>query len=348
MTLLALNTFRKKIAYSPFHFFGLAHPKYAPLTSQCNTLVAEYAWQAFDQASRSDIRAAIADAERALRDALGYSVGPEYVVSEEHAWTGGPIVLNYGKVRALGQRQETLIFDNAPVVFADIDNDGLLETFRITASTTATDATSIIVKSGDREIRPITATIAAGTVTVEGPIWLIVKPELYERPVVVGHDPTDSNTFLGTLSIYQVMTDSTATATFYYRNNALVTQPTLSWYVRDFEKGIIAPYRMCQSTWLDCGLYPTHVRINYLAGDTFSEWETVVTRFALAEMSRRLCDDGNRELARWQRDMTSNNGDAALFQMKYDDASNPFGTRAGHMQAWLKVAARRRQIGIAV
>lgn len=347
MTLLALDTFRKKVGYSPFHFFGLSHPKYAPLTSQCNTLVAEYAWQSKDQASRSDIRQAIADAEGQLRQELGFSIGPEYIERERHAWTGGALVLGRGKVRALGSRQETLI-DTAAVTLVDRDGDGLKETFRIVLPTIETGTDDVMVKAGDHEIRPIAAAWADDTLTIEGPIWLIVKPELYARPATQPIDPTVATNFLETLAVYRVATESDLTATFLHHGTTLATQPRVRWHVQDAEQGIIGLHQSCGSIAAYCGVYPTHVEINYLAGDNLSEWATVVTRFALAEMSRRLCDDGNRELARWQRDMTSNNSDPALFQLRIGDASNSFGTRAGHLQAWAKVAARKRQLGVAI
>lgn len=348
MTLLPLDTFRERIAYSPYHFHQMVHEQYAPLTSQCNTLVPEYAWQSADMASRSDIRTAIVDAERALCAELGYSVGPEYVTAEQHTWTGGPIVLNRSKVRALGSRTETLIAAGAAVTLHDLDGDGLAETFRVSAATTVTDASSIIVKHGADEIRPVTATIADGVVTIEGPIWLIVKPQLYRRPATVALDPTNSDTFLATLDICSVTTDSSATATFYRNGQIVPTQPSLTWQIKDAEKSIIAAWRNCIDTFAWCEGYPTHVQINYLAGDDLINWEMAISAFAVANMSRRLCDDANKDIGRWQRDMTSNFDNVQMLQMRTEDMSNVFGTRLGHLHAWKQVAGQRRQVGLLI
>lgn len=67
-------------------------------------------------------------------------------------------------------------------------------------------------------------------------------------------------------------------------------------------------------------------------------WQTVVARFAAAELARPICgcDDANRELYRWQFDLarTSGAGDEAYGAISPEDLNNPFGTRRGHVYAW--------------
>ena len=58
MNLLPLETLRAAIGYHPFHFWGLANAT-APIRSNCNDALYQYAWQDAQQIGRADMLAAI-------------------------------------------------------------------------------------------------------------------------------------------------------------------------------------------------------------------------------------------------------------------------------------------------
>lgn len=179
--LLPLESFRQILTYNPYHFYGLANDL-APVTSSCNTLVNQHAWQQADQAGRGEMREAIENAEERILSYLGYSVAPRYVeytlpyalYFDERIWRISPmdsrgewisIKFPEGYVQAVGIEQRTLV-DTAPAVynavppdipftdptpappyliFLDANGDGLVDTFEIAVDTTATDASTLAV-----------------------------------------------------------------------------------------------------------------------------------------------------------------------------------------------------------
>ncbi|MCL5998277.1 MAG: hypothetical protein M1546_19825, partial [Chloroflexi bacterium] len=64
--LLPSDEFRRILGFSPYHFWQLADNDKARITSNCNPLVMQYAWQNADAIGRSEILEAIELAERRL------------------------------------------------------------------------------------------------------------------------------------------------------------------------------------------------------------------------------------------------------------------------------------------
>jgi hypothetical protein len=239
--LLPLDSFRQILGYSPYHFWGLAGSS-VPITSACNALVSQYAWQDADGVGRAEIRTAIATAEQRLAEYLGYSPAPHYI-SETLAWPGFvdtalwrygrsgsdgrslALQLSEGQIQAVGTETLTLISNTVPVVSIDADSDGLNDTFVATVATSETDPNRLVVyfASGDRldsapvgpnwRIEPVTITIAGGTATIRGRAWLLVKPVLYEGARTVARDPATATNFVTTLAVYTRTTDMGAQAT---------------------------------------------------------------------------------------------------------------------------------------
>lgn len=123
--------------------------------------------------------------------------------------------------------------------------------------------------------------------------------------------------------------------------------------LRDAGNGIVslgvASYNTATGVWSESSIPacnpPDRAIIRTLSGyplaangqmDPF--WQTIVARFAAAELARPICgcDDANRELYRWQFDLarTSGAGDEAYGAISQEDLNNPFGTRRGHVFAW--------------
>lgn len=238
MNLLPLDSFRKVLGFHPFHFWGLADTTLIPVTSACNHLITQYAWQAEDAAGRADIQEAIEAAETLLRDNLNFAVAPRYTEitrqwptyydarQTRYGITNAnghrlSVNLNDGYMQAIGVELLTSLGDKA-VIYSDEDSDGLDDTFTITFVTALTDPTQIAVyfnasdrldneAAGDRwRVLPVKVSIASGTCTIVGRSWLLVKPILYEKIKNADQgaiDPTDSANFVTTLSAYQRTTD---------------------------------------------------------------------------------------------------------------------------------------------
>lgn len=237
--LLPLDTFRHILGYHPWHFWQLADTAIAPVTSACNTLVRQYAWQDVNQPGRSEIGEAIETAEGKLRDYLGYYPAPKYL-TETIPWTkfynknlvrrmdfdptGRWISgrLSNGYIQDVGLETFTLLGTPA-VVYSDQDGDGLNDTATVTIATTVTDATKlgIFFRATDRldgaavsvdwQIRPAKITISGGTATIVARSWLFVRPVLYGGFANDVIDPTNAANFATAVDVYKHQADPTGT-----------------------------------------------------------------------------------------------------------------------------------------
>jgi len=157
---LPLEQWRRIISYNPWHFWGLANSSQVPVSSQCNTIVTEHAWQNSDAVGREEIRSAIITAEARLREYLNYSIGRRFItetikyprpltyghqygasVDGNGRWLS--IRTNEGYLRSIGVETYSTISESSAVVLSDEDGDGINETFTISASTSLTDASEI-------------------------------------------------------------------------------------------------------------------------------------------------------------------------------------------------------------
>lgn len=238
--LLPLETWRSIIGFHNFHFWQLSNST-IPLTSSCNDLFRQYAWQEADAAGRADILEAISTAERRLKEYLGYWPAPKYEVEEvswarffqstvdyvargqfDGRWTGVP--LSSGYIQAAGVEKLTAINASAAVTYSDLDSDGLEDTWTTAAiATTVTDVKKIAVYfvvadrwngSGVSEawrIAPVQISISSGFVTVKGRRWQVVKPVKYEgaKPGNTdgAFDPDDDENFVTAIAVYERTTD---------------------------------------------------------------------------------------------------------------------------------------------
>jgi hypothetical protein len=353
---LPLDSFRRILAFHPWHFFGMADQVYVPVTSECNDVLIEDAWQSAALAGRQQIRDAITTAEARLQEYLGYRIGVG--AGTEAVRVNGIIGLSEGYAQSLGTETLTLV-GTAAVVTSDRDGDGLDETFTLTIATTETDPTKLRAYftsadsyDGDMtQVEPVRVSISGGTATIRGSLWLIVKPVLYQGVRSQPLDPTDPNTFVSTLDVYQASVDSTASLTFNQSQvcsceTTVATPVTGTGTIVDSQNGIIS-LDTCQ---LPCGHYD-RVTVTYLAGVSLnSSWETIITRLAAAELAAPLCacEDASAELYRWQKDLAlTGKGDEIFGAISQDDLSNPLGTRRGAVYAYRQIRNLRQLRGFA-
>jgi hypothetical protein len=234
--LLSLDEFRRLMSFHPWHFWQLADSQIIPITNHCSTLVMQYAWQNVDAVGRANVLEAILNAERMLKEHLGYSTSPDwetdelqwpqyfdprsmYLSSADAIGRWLSVRTNYLRVHALGIMVRNLIGD-AIVVLADDDVDGLAERFTLTIATTVTDPGQIAVyfTAADRydgsvmserwRVKPISVVISGGFATITGRVWTIVRPVMYEGVATAAIDPTVVGNYASSLSVVQLATDT--------------------------------------------------------------------------------------------------------------------------------------------
>jgi hypothetical protein len=124
--------------------------------------------------------------------------------------------------------------------------------------------------------------------------------------------------------------------------------------IRDSRVGLITPAAaiydpdtgLWRSEWCCSGSYcdPDRVTLRYLAGvpsesgQMASQWQSIVTKLAAAELKRRICAcrDANERLHEFQLDAALESTQTERYRRTDAQMNNPFGTRLGHIQAWLE------------
>ena len=357
MTLLSLEQFRKIIGYHPWHFWGLGGSSF-PITSACNTAVFKYAWQSTNAAGREDILEAIENAESMMTREMGFSPAPHW--KEEilnipryynpGLWNMSPaqqaggnwreLRASEGYLREFGKETLTLL-GTENVVLSDPDGDGVNEVFTVSFATALTDTDEIEAYfaaanridseavSSKYRIHPLTITISAGTCTIKGKTWQIVKPVSYETSSSA-LDATDANNFVTTLEIYRHYTDVAGQAitdchalliwetdpypmwacgsTTLNFNSAEADPAALAYGIaragiRHDREGILyfgrAIYNTNTSQWEQASwgacYPPARAQVRYQAGfplengEMRRDFQKAVARLAMAELEERIC-----------------------------------------------------------
>lgn len=288
--------------------------------------------------------------------------------------------LNKGRLSRIATRTWTAVNDG-PVTLHDYDGDGLNETFTATindASTPLTDfgvffATADQVQNAPNlpienwQIRPVTFSRNAGVVTATGPSWLLVKPVLYSGYAsVIGYnnagigadtsgafDPDTATNFVSTVSFYKKVYTNENIAYLDIDDCGTVTSYQMCAVIADRSTGQV---RLdftccnglpggCPSTWNAT----QRIRINYEAGENLPNWQTIVTRLALAELRKKIsaCEQSNQEVNWWQRNLAEvATGGTEGYRIDNDALGNPLGTRAGAVYAWNQIKNLRMLRGV--
>lgn len=239
MPLLPLDIWRSEIGLNPWLFWGIAGGPIVDI-AKCSGLLREYSWQGSDTAGRDDLRRAIERAEQMLFDYLNYRVAPQYVETEPLAWprfndaaqvryanidaTGRRVAVMAPEfhIQAMGVEQLTLEATAACVyssVFGPQTPTPFLDTCTLTLPVTTTDPAELAVyfSASDRfddtrtfdrwRIAPIQASITGGIATIVVRRWLLVRPILYEAPVLNALDATNAANFVTSLDVYRRTTN---------------------------------------------------------------------------------------------------------------------------------------------
>lgn len=363
---LSLETWRRIVAYHPLHFWQLHDPAKAPVTDGCMSIVREYSWQSLGAVGRDEIRRAIDAAEAKLADYLGYAVGaraatwPDLPIAAD-----GTIRLPEGRLQALGAVSETLLGTPA-IVLSDANGDGLYDTFTATlASALTTDpAGSLVVRfaesdqvTGQRDdwriwpARSTTALNGGGTydITVRGPSAMLIRPRALEgvTATLAAWPCQDPASYVGTIALWQQTRDAASAVTIDGASYAAT--------LVDARRGLIQLAACARPVW--CSPVPPRATVAALAGeplgadgDLSSAWQPIVAQLAAAEISGQpcACQAANHWLYHWQFDISRVKGGEEEFAFKDAAMNNPFGTRRGHVRAWLAIRERIQPRGFRV
>lgn len=233
--------------------------------------------------------------------------------------------------------------------------------------------------SEEWRIAPVTVSITGGTATIKGKVWLIVKPIKYEGAdeYLAADDLTN---YVSALEIYRYYCDTTGTTTATAHGMLIwETEPYPGWAnccnstndsdpaalaysiarigIRQAKNGVLyfgeAAYNATTgiwnaTDWTDCRP-PDRIAVRYLAGEAWENYQvnkrmaTLSARLAAAELARRICacDTANREIGRWQYDLAYTGKGDELYNYPAEELSNPFGTRRGHVEAWIEARQLR-------
>jgi hypothetical protein len=270
-----------------------------------------------------------------------------------------------------GTIADSTVTDTATVIAAFSASD------QPTNSSTASSSNPL-----DWQIRPVTVTrLNASTLQITGPSWLLVKPALYERAgPSAGYnsaqtgisssgtfDPNKTTNFVAGLTAWVKTYTLENQATLVRRWGTVVdTSATVTATIVDADQGLVQVDLSggCLSygpSWCGPGGATEEIRINYEAGATDSfrqsqylnyqtDWDTVVARFAIAELSQvpAATAKQNPQLAYWREDLAhvgqvvGSGGDS--YRVGNEILNNPFrNTRRGAVEAWQAVSMLAQQ-----
>ena len=233
---LPVDTWREIIGYHPFNFWQMSDSVYTAVTSACNQIVYEYAWQDAQQLGRSEIRRSIIVAEQRIAEYLNYHVGrhfvtetlqypspqnrgQQYVISADARGRWLSVQASEGHIRNIGVERYTAVAIDQPIVYSDEDGDGLEDTATITTPTSVTDPDQlgIYFRADDRldgdgvserwRIAPTQVTISSGIATIVCRKWLMVPPVKYEGFGKSAINPTLIGSFVTAVDVYRRWAD---------------------------------------------------------------------------------------------------------------------------------------------
>lgn len=237
-------------------------------------------------------------------------------------------------------------------------------------------------------IVPVNVSISGGVATIRGKTWLIVRPVLYEGSADY-IEASDLTNFVSSLEVYRYYCDPTGTTTGTAQAMLTwETEPYPGWAnccvstndsdpaalsyaiarvgIRNSKTGVLyfgeATYNSTtgvwwSSDWTTCRP-PDRITVRYLAGHPLQNYQidsrvaTMTARLAAAELARRICacESANREIGRWQYDLTYTGVGMGGENYNYppEELQNPFGVRRGHVEAWIEARQQRNLQGFTV
>lgn len=383
----SLEQLREVITYNPFHFWGLTN-SLVPVTSACESLVYEFAYQNTGAAGRADMRRALDQAVDDLKTYLEYWPGSVYTEAsveigcfqhfdgyQNNYPTGGcsdvGAVVKLADTLVTALQTETVAALGVPVTVTPTDTDGdtLLDWFTGTFTDSTSNVALIKVAFKDSDcpmnfsfdeklIEPVTVTrLNSTTIQISGPSWLLIPPKKYRgfsANLKNGFDPNDPSIYASSVQLYLTTISAANSVTYSYVDGSGITQTlAINATLCDGENGLIGLY-LNNCAWLPCSCnqrFGQAIKVNYRSGDDINNWDQTLVHLTLAELQKKICacDEANREIYYWQMDLSLPVGPGQA-RISVDPATlkNPLGMRRGQIDAWNKILAGHAQRGIAV
>lgn len=411
--MVTLTRWLSIMGFNPWFSYQLSNSRLLPITSSCNQLTYEFAWQNGERAGRSEIRRSIQRAEELFlqyadfypRKHFNTAIIPYPKLGDiryqryrgtdnQNHWLS--VQLPEGKVHEIGYEHITLV-SNRSVAYTDVDGDGIYETATVVATVpagTTNEMLYVTFASSDylptqsdmlTQIYPMLVSVVGTTATLTFNTFDLVRPILYTLPNAQQLDlsvlpPSAVSPFAATVNVSTRFCDpngttqDTAQAVLIWETTPCPDWATLCWGtqntpdpaayayaiarvgIRDINQGIVylgeAVYDTATEQWVGhLGFShcrpPDRVLIRYYAGADNNNTDTVVARLAAAELARPICAcaPANKELQEWQQDVMRTGLTDEVYSPP-DDASNPLGSRRGHIFAWRHIQQAMRLIGI--
>lgn len=393
-TLLSLDEFAQLMGISPWAFNQLdINFLLGDDVIKCPVWY-QFEWQRYQTLTRETIARAISDAEAMLAEQLGYWPAPHYIVGEKipyprphqadwwatwfnERWKLKDVRTEYGRIITPGIVAYDDISLDAAVTFDDTDGDTYDDWFTTAAlPTSVVNASEIAayIRVADRpdsmaadgedvwRLRPVNVDLdaVAGTVTISGPIWLLVNPLYtippYPQPLDPSLVPPDPGTpFLDGIMVRRRYTDLTTQGHVYLEQIPCYTPPCVTIYAdacfgeRNARLGVVTPEATMSSTGLGpscdaaCGDYaPDFVSINYLSGYPLQDeplrrvdklHAQMIARLAASLLPDKSCVECvDTQITYWREFPRSAEGENII--LSADGLNNPFGSRRGAIWAW--------------
>lgn len=404
-TLLPIYTFAKRLGLHPLHFMGVDANIGTAQSRVCIHPISQFSWQDSDGVSREELSQAIFEAEDDIANVLGYWPAPKWTPDERVElierpgyWFSSGYDIRGDRISCKAERGQmisggrvvkTVVSAGAAIVYTDTDSDTYFETATIgPIATTVTDPEEIALYypglNGDDEweIRPISATITGGTVTIVCRREQLVLKALLESldPATAIGGLTNGN-FLTTADVYRRYNDPSVQVEFQWRSSdwvggcsscgdigcvscGLNVQPGCM-TVKDKKLGIVtlspgdwnATNQDFDTAIFDVCRRPDNVRLWYRSGyrdmslskpntSMAREWEVAIAKLAIARLDRNICSCKTVAdvQAHWNTDLRRSTGTANYKVTNYELENNPFGSSVAAMDVWRLV--RRRSLGI--
>jgi hypothetical protein len=250
-THLSLDRYAQILGINPMFFAGASAERFFPLNNRCNDIWLQQSWMGSDVVSREDLAREINEAEREMRNYLGWSVAPDWFVQEirefpRHYRRDGwrrfgrnvrservGVKTRWGRVVSGGQRATTAVEEGATVTYSDEDGDGFAETATVTATTTLTNEFEIFAFTAGKNaaeewrIRPARSkSISGDTITLTFWSWQMIDPDLWAAMPTndisaidlsgLEETPVVSTNLVDTVDIYRVYNDNTTTSVQFF------------------------------------------------------------------------------------------------------------------------------------
>lgn len=249
-----------------------------------------------------------------------------------------------------------------------LDGEGLLDTYRVHLN-------SVAIVNGR-------ATVTGRKWLCVKPVRY-ERAVLSENATSGALDPATKSNFVSALEFYSKTYDGNNQATLVWEagpypgwacacagsistDPAAIATATARVGIRNAKLGLVIPGQavLSGSTWVGASFdgcrAPDRVIVRYQAGYPVDpatkqidpRMAAIVARLALAELGRPICACNdrvtNREVERWQADLAKSGEGQPAYQITAEELNNPFGTKAGHVDAWRQIKTLRTLHGFAI